>query len=86
MIRNKETQAWRDQQADAIDRDPTLECSDEQCGNTTNLTDANGWLLCNDPDIPMLCPNCVAKPSENSQTPTEHQRDVNAQLTKCKNE
>jgi len=85
MMQKRETQAWRDQQADAIDRNPTLECSDEQCDRTTNAKDADGWLLHNDPDIPVLCPRCVAKVPENKQTPTEHQREINAQITEWSN-
>jgi len=78
----RQTQAWRDQQVDAIDRNPTIECSDEQCDRTTNAKDdKTGWLLHNDPEIPVLCPECREKVPENKQTPTEYQREVNAQIT-----
>jgi len=77
----QDTQAWRDQQADAIDRSATIECSDEQCNQTTDANDADKWLLHNDPDIPVLCPACREKVPANKQTPTERQRNIHAQLT-----
>jgi len=77
----RETQAFRDQQADAIDRNPTIECNDERCERSENVKCADGWLLHNDPEIPVLCPECRNKVPENKQTPTEYQREVNAQIT-----
>jgi len=64
-----------------VDRNPTLSCADEQCTNTTQAEDADGWLLHADPEIPVLCPECVERVPDNKQTPTKYQRDVNAQLT-----
>jgi len=83
MIDKRETQAFRDQQADAIDPNPTLECQDEQCDRTAQAEDAkeNGWLLHLAPEIPVLCPECKDRTPDNKLTPTEVRRERNADVT-----
>jgi len=64
-----------------VDKNPTIECEDEQCNNTTGSRDAEGWLLHASPDVPVLCPSCRKETPQNRLTPTEAQRENNQQLT-----
>jgi len=41
----------------------------------------SGWLLENDPEVPVLCPECKAVSPTGRVTPTEHLKEQNHTLT-----
>lgn len=80
MIDKRETAAWRDQQADAMPSpSSTVECNDEQCDATIEMGEISDseWLAENDPEIPLLCPDCKKQVSNIKRTPTEELREEN---------
>lgn len=76
----KDSNWTRGELGNVPDRNPTIECSDEQCDTTTPADDAEGWLLDADPAVPVLCPACRERTPEHRLTPTEARRESNRQL------
>lgn len=85
MMDKRETEAWRDQQADAMGSvNDSVECTDERCDNSERWKDIkqedSGWQVSNDPEIPLLCPECYKRAPDETLTPTEAHREYNRQL------
>jgi len=67
-------------QRPAPDPNPTIDCEGEQCDASTPADSADGWLLHADPEIPVLCPDCVAATPAHRRTPTDARRERNRTL------
>jgi uncharacterized protein YlaI len=63
------------------DRNPTVHCAEETCDRSEQAKDlTDDWQLENDPEIPVLCPECKERASIESKTPTEAAKENNKSL------
>jgi len=78
MIRKRETAAFRDQQADAIDRNPRIDCN--TCGESISWNDwqeiITGEIT---PETEFVCPDC--QQYERDQYQIEAYKRLHKQLT-----
>lgn len=86
-----ETAAFRDQQADAMGSvNDFVECSDEHCETSERWKnikkDDSGWQISNNPDIPLLCPDCNDRVADETLTPTEARREYNREIAEFRTE
>lgn len=84
MIDKRETAAWRDQQADAMGSvNDTIQCGDAQCETSerwADIKDSDEWQVSNDPEMPLLCPECAARTSDPASTPTQARKQNNRSI------
>ena len=78
----KDSNWTRGELGNVPDTNPTIECADQQCDETVRAQDdaVDNWLLENDPDIPVLCPDCRAATPTHRLTPTEQRRETNRSI------
>jgi hypothetical protein len=66
--------------------DYTVECADERCSTETTADNLPGdWQASNDPNEPVLCPECAMQAPNDRITPTEARRKFNHELTEFEN-
>ncbi len=84
MIRKRETAAFRDQQADAMGSvNDTVDCADDECDSAETwktIKESDDWQVSNDPQLPLLCPSCADRTSDETCTPTEARHESNRSL------
>lgn len=81
----RETAAWRDQQADAMGSvNDFIECSETLCDTSERWKDiknSEDWQVSNDPEIPLLCPECSGRTPDENLPPSEARKKFNRSIT-----